>query len=48
MSVLDLIETGSLNYQIAAYLSLVMGEGMSMFVSGLERLCGAPRTATPP
>jgi archaeal flagellar protein FlaI len=34
MSVLDLIETGSLNYQMAAYLSLVMGEGMSMFVSG--------------
>lgn len=34
MSVLELIETGSINYQMASYLSLVLAEGMSMFVSG--------------
>ena len=34
MSVLDLIETGSLNYEIAAYLSFVLREGMNVFISG--------------
>jgi len=33
-SVLGLIEFGTLNYNMAAYLSLVVGEGMSVFVSG--------------
>ncbi|MFQ5934402.1 MAG: type II/IV secretion system ATPase subunit, partial [Dehalococcoidia bacterium] len=34
MSLLDLIETGSLNYEMAAYLSLVLREGMNVFISG--------------
>ncbi len=34
LSVLELIETGSLNYQVAAYLSLALAEGMNIFVSG--------------
>jgi len=34
MSLLDLIDTGSLNYEIAAYLSLVIGEGMNVFIAG--------------
>lgn len=34
ISVLELINFGSLNYEIAAYLSLVIGHGMNMFVSG--------------
>ena len=34
MSLLDLIETGSLNYEIAAYLSFVLREGMNIFISG--------------
>ena len=34
MSILDLIETGSLNYQMAAYLSFILREGMNIFVSG--------------
>jgi Type IV secretory pathway, VirB11 components, and related ATPases involved in archaeal flagella biosynthesis len=34
LSVMELIEFGSLDYKMAAYLSLVIGEGMNMFVSG--------------
>ena len=34
MSVVDLIRFGSLDYQMAAYLSIVIGEGMNVFVSG--------------
>ena len=34
ISILELINFGSLNYEIAAYLSLVIGHGMNMFVSG--------------
>lgn len=34
LSVLELIEFGSLDYRMAAYLSMTLGEGMSMFVSG--------------
>lgn len=34
LSVLELIEFGSLDYRMAAYLSMTLSEGMSMFVSG--------------
>jgi flagellar protein FlaI len=34
MSILDLVEFGTLSYQMAAYLWLVVGEGMNLFVSG--------------
>ncbi|MCS7276033.1 MAG: type II/IV secretion system ATPase subunit [Dehalococcoidia bacterium] len=34
MSVLDLAEGGSLDYRILAYLSIVLEEGMNLFVSG--------------
>ena len=34
ISILELINFGSLSYEIAAYLSLVIGHGMNMFVSG--------------
>lgn len=34
MSVMELIELGTLNYKMAAYLSIVIGEGMSVFVAG--------------
>lgn len=34
LSILELIEFGSLNYRMAAYLSMVIGEGMNLFVSG--------------
>ena len=34
ISILELINFGSLNYEIATYLSLVIGHGMNMFVSG--------------
>ena len=34
MSILDLVGGGALSYQVAAYLSLVIGEGMNIFVSG--------------
>ena len=34
MSVLDLIGAGALSYKMAAYLSLVLGEGMNLFVCG--------------
>lgn len=34
LSVIELIEFGGLNYRMAAYFSMTLGEGMSMFVSG--------------
>ena len=34
MSILDLIETGSLTYEIASYLSFMMREQMNVFISG--------------
>ncbi len=34
MSVLDLIDMGTLSYEMAAYISLMVGEGMNTFVSG--------------
>jgi len=34
LSILDLIDFRSLNYEMAAYLSLMIGEGMNMFVVG--------------
>jgi archaeal flagellar protein FlaI len=34
LSVFEILESGSLNYQILAYLSLVIGNGMNVFVSG--------------
>jgi flagellar protein FlaI len=34
LSILDLVDFGSLNYEMAAYLSLVIEEGMNMFVVG--------------
>ena len=34
MSILDLIDFGSLNYEMAAYLSFMLREGMNIFVSG--------------
>jgi len=34
LSVLELVEFGSLDYKMAAYFSMTLGEGMSMFVSG--------------
>jgi flagellar protein FlaI len=34
ISVFELVEFGSLNYEILAYLSLVIGNGMNVFVSG--------------
>jgi flagellar protein FlaI len=34
ISIFELVEFGSLNYQILAYLSLVIGNGMNVFVSG--------------
>ncbi|MGD9116286.1 MAG: type II/IV secretion system ATPase subunit [Dehalococcoidia bacterium] len=34
MSVMELIELGTLDYRMAAYLSLVIGEGMNVFVAG--------------
>jgi len=34
LSVMELIEFGSLDYKMAAYLSLTIGEGMNCFVSG--------------
>ena len=34
MSILDLIESGSLNYEMGAYLSFMMREGMNVLVSG--------------
>ena len=34
MSILDLIDGGTLTYQMAAYISFMLGEGMNTFVSG--------------
>ncbi|TFH37237.1 MAG: secretion system protein E [Dehalococcoidia bacterium] len=34
LSIMELIEFGSLDYRMAAYLSLVIGEGMNCFVAG--------------
>ena len=34
LSVIDLIEMGTLNYKMAAYISLMIGEGMNVFVCG--------------
>ena len=34
MSILDLVETGTVSYEVAAYLSLMVGTGMNVFVSG--------------
>jgi len=34
LSVMELIDLGSLNYKMAAYLSIVIGEGMNVFVCG--------------
>jgi len=34
MSILDLVSFGSLSYELAAYLWMMIGEGMSLFVSG--------------
>ena len=34
LSVLELIERGTLNYEMAAYLSLILEEGMNVFVMG--------------
>ena len=34
LSILDLIEFGALTYEMAAYLSFIMREGMNVFVSG--------------
>jgi flagellar protein FlaI len=34
MSIIELIELGTLDYRVAAYLSMVLGEGMNAFVAG--------------
>jgi len=34
MSLLDLIDTGTISYEMAAYLSLMIGMGMNTFISG--------------
>jgi len=34
LSILDLVDFGTINYQMLAYLSLVIGNGMNVFVSG--------------
>ena len=34
MSVLDLVDMGTMSYEMAAYISLMLGEGMNTFVSG--------------
>lgn len=34
LSILDIIESGGLSFEMAAYLSLMVGEGMNFFVSG--------------
>jgi len=34
LSVMELIELGTLNYKMAAYLSIVIGDGMNVFVCG--------------
>jgi len=43
LSVFEILESGTLNYPILAYLSLAIGHGMNVFVSGetapVKRLC---------
>ena len=34
MSIIDLLQVGTLSYEMAAYLSLILGEGMNAWVSG--------------
>ena len=34
MSILDVIDSGGISFEMAAYLSLLIGEGMNLFVSG--------------
>lgn len=34
LSILDLVESGTVSYEVAAYLSLMVGTGMNVFVSG--------------
>ncbi|MBI4304212.1 MAG: type II/IV secretion system ATPase subunit [Chloroflexi bacterium] len=53
LSVLELVEFKSLDYKMAAYLSMVMGEGMNVFVagetaSGKTTLLNAITTFIPP
>lgn len=53
LSVLDLVEFGAMSYHMAAYLSLVVGEGMNMFIcgetaSGKTTLLNAFTTFIPP
>jgi flagellar protein FlaI len=53
MSVFELVEFGTLNYHILAYLSLVIGNGMNVFVcgetaSGKTTLLNAVTTFIPP
>ncbi len=53
LSILELIDFGSLDYRMAAYLSLILGEGMNVFVagetaSGKTTLMNAITTFVPP
>ena len=53
LSILELINFHSLDYKMAAYLSLMIGEGMNLFVSGetpsgKTTLMNAPTTFVPP
>ena len=53
LSVLDLVEFGAMSHHMAAYLSLVVGEGMNMFIcgetaSGKTTLLNAFTTFIPP
>jgi archaeal flagellar protein FlaI len=34
LSILDIIDSGGISYEMAAYLSIMIGEGMNLFVSG--------------
>ena len=46
MSILDLIDSGALSYEMAAYLSLMIGTGMNAFISG-ETASGKTTLLTP-
>ena len=53
MSILDLVKFGTLSYEMAAYLSLVLGHGMNVFIagetaSGKTTLMNAVTTFIPP
>ncbi len=53
ISILDLVESGSVSYEVAAYLSLIISEGMNLFVagetaSGKTTLLNAITTFIPP